>query len=397
MKILKKTPKFSNERGNWSNKAALFWCLCLQRPHRSGGGLNPTPCGRKNRWMCPTPALPCVYSSTSIPDFPGPSWPILMQDVGNPGTWANTVLSSDKWPRFKVNFINDPAQVGQSCLYVHFNTMHPLRHLDWTASIPHLNVIPGEDLERTQEKKKEKKRLNKLNQGKSKRVLFVAPELWELGRLKSLLGWIIAIIKHLLKGPVTAGMKLFHCPRIITRARSLWRAEERREGRVGEINGMQITLSARRESRDMRGARLVGQTELIHQAEVAAEHPEMEGNWEAPSVQAGFHHELPQSPTSPRPLSARINQPSNYTSPNCSGMMQFQSDPCVTQGWLPTSKASAPPSLPFWKRQVLQKLGLFHNLALMQSATYEYLTLLGTSINHLVLGMSGQNFNLFYS
>lgn len=34
-------------------------------------------------------------------------------------------------------------------------------------------------------------RLNKPNQGKSKGVLFVAPELWELGNLKSLLGWII--------------------------------------------------------------------------------------------------------------------------------------------------------------------------------------------------------------
>lgn len=72
---------------------------------------------------------------------------------------------------------------------------------------------------------------------------------------------------------MTAGMKLFHCPRIITRAGSLWRAEETREGRVGEINGMQITLSARRESRDMKETRLVGQTEFIYQAEATAKQP----------------------------------------------------------------------------------------------------------------------------
>lgn len=62
---------------------------------------------------------------------------------------------------------------------------------------------------------------------------------------------------------MTAGMKLFHCPGIITRAGSLWRAKETRE----EINGMQITLSTQRESRDMKGTRLVGQTEFIYQAE----------------------------------------------------------------------------------------------------------------------------------
>lgn len=100
--------------------------------------------------------------------------------------------------------------------------------------------------------------------------------------------------------------------------------------------------------------------------------------------------------TSPWPLSARINQPSNHTSPNCAGITQFQSYPCVTQGWLPTSKASPPPSSPFRETSSTEQ-GLFHNLVLMQSATYEYLTLLGTSINHLVLRMSGQNFNLFYS
>jgi len=90
-------------------------------------------------------------------------------------------------------------------------------------------------------------RLNKPNQGKSKRVLFVAPELWELGNQKSLPGWITEIIKHLLKRPLNTVMKLFHCPRIITNAGSLLRAKETTEGKAAQINGMQITLFAHRE------------------------------------------------------------------------------------------------------------------------------------------------------
>lgn len=66
-----------------------------------------------------------------------------------------------------------------------------------------------------------------------------------------------------------------------------------------------------------------------------------------------------RAPTSPGPLCARIDQPSSYTSPNCTGIMQFQSYPCVTQGWLPTSKASAPPSLPFRRDKFYRSRGCF--------------------------------------
>lgn len=153
---------------------------------------------------------------------------------------------------------------------------------------------------------------------------------------------------------------------------------------------MQITLSTQRGSRDMKRTRLVRKNRVYLPG-----WGRWKTTWSKHSRGSG-KCVLSRLDFTVRTLSARMKQPSNSTSPNCAGITQLQSYPCVTQGWLPTSKASAPPSLPFRETSSTEQ-GLFHNLVLMQSATYEYLTLLGTSINHLVLGMSGQNFNLFYS
>lgn len=63
---------------------------------------------------------------------------------------------------------------------------------------------------------------------------------------------------------MTAGMKLFHCPRIITRAGSLWRAKETREGR-DKWNANHPLHSKGERGHERK--RLAGQKEFIYQAD----------------------------------------------------------------------------------------------------------------------------------